>query len=269
MANKYEPLELHLRSIPLATQAVSLSFREIERILGESLPESATAHRAWWGNQRDSKVRPQAHAWLSAGFLVDSVNQGRFNGSVRFKRQVRIRAAVPSPVPDSVRAVQSHGSEVRAAKPESQGYQREHVPAVYLVSCVSSKQASPAPAKDLYVSDWFRKARAYVESTGMPWFILSAEYGLLDPNQHTAPYEKTLNTMSVREREGWAQRVVEQMSARLPQGKRVVVLAGARYREYLLDYLRGRFSQVEVPLEGLRIGEQLHWFSERLRNGSP
>lgn len=142
------------------------------------------------------------------------------------------------------------------------------VDSVYLVSCVSSKRPEPAPAKDLYVSDWFRKARAYVESSGMPWFILSAEHGLLGPDQLTAPYEKTLNTMSTRERKGWAQKVIEQMRARLPSRPRVVVLAGARYREHLIDHLRERFSQVELPLEGLRIGEQLHWFSERLRNGA-
>lgn len=71
--NKYEPLELHLRLIPSTVQKASLSFREIERILGAPLPESATTHRAWWANQRGSKLRPQAHAWLSAGFLVDAV----------------------------------------------------------------------------------------------------------------------------------------------------------------------------------------------------
>ena len=84
---KYEPLELHLRAISSNLREVTLSFSEIERILGAALPESATTHRPWWANQRDSKSRPQAHAWLSAGFLVDAVNQGRGNGSVLFRRK--------------------------------------------------------------------------------------------------------------------------------------------------------------------------------------
>ncbi len=87
MPGKYESLELHLRSIPPKVGEVTLSFSEIERILGAPLPESATTHRPWWENQRESKSRPQAHAWLSAGFLVETVNQGRANGSVRFKRK--------------------------------------------------------------------------------------------------------------------------------------------------------------------------------------
>lgn len=87
MPAKYEPLELHLRAVPVTVREVILSFSEIERILGAPLPESAVTHRPWWGNQRDSKSRPQAHAWLSAGFLVDTVNPTRANGSVRFRRK--------------------------------------------------------------------------------------------------------------------------------------------------------------------------------------
>ena len=255
-------------------EEVSLSFREIERILGAPLPKSATAHGAWWGNQRNSKVRPQAHAWLSAGFLVDSVNHGRANGSVRFKRQVAFRGAVPLGAPDSASARQPSIPRLSLTRNRTgseagrRGYQSEPVSTVYLVSCVSSKRTSPVPAKDLYISDWFQKARAYVESSGMPWFILSAQYGLLAPNECTVPYEKTLNTMSAREREGWADVVIEQMRARLPDAERVVVLAGERYRQHLLSYLGERFFTVETPLRGLRIGEQLHWFSERIKNGT-
>jgi hypothetical protein len=83
---KYEPLEIYLRAVPAGTKQVTLSFAEIERILGAPLPASAKSHRAWWGNQKDSKTRPQAHSWLSAGFVVDTVNQGNSNASIRFKR---------------------------------------------------------------------------------------------------------------------------------------------------------------------------------------
>ena len=86
MPSKYEPLELYLRAIPSTTKEVTLSFAEVERIVGTPLPASAKSHRPWWGNQKDSKTRPQAHAWLSAGFEVDTVNQGGGNASVRFRR---------------------------------------------------------------------------------------------------------------------------------------------------------------------------------------
>jgi hypothetical protein len=66
--------------------------------------------------------------------------------------------------------------------------------------------------------------------------------------------------MSIGERRAWADRVQRQMDQRLPHVDRIVVLAGQRYREFLIDYLRRRASTVEIPLEGLRIGEQLSWF---------
>lgn len=134
--------------------------------------------------------------------------------------------------------------------------------AVYLISCASTKHATPAPARDLYVSELFRRARAYVETIGCLWFILSAKYGLVDPNEVIAPYEQTLNTMGVAERRKWAEKIQAQMDRRLPGAERIVVIAGKRYREFLMPYLHRRATKVEVPLEGLRIGEQLNWLGQ-------
>ena len=130
---------------------------------------------------------------------------------------------------------------------------------VFLVSCVAGKRSKAAAAADLYTSAWFVKARAFVEATGDPWFILSAEHGLLGPEKVIEPYERTLNTMSAADRRSWAQKVREQMEENLPDVGEVVVLAGNRYRENLMPYLRRRFPKVTVPMEGLTIGRQLNW----------
>jgi hypothetical protein len=132
---------------------------------------------------------------------------------------------------------------------------------ICLLSCVSSKADHPLPARDLYTSALFVKARAYIESMNCPWFILSAEHGLVHPSTVVAPYEKTLNTMGVRERRGWADGVIRQMQTEMPYARRIVVLAGQRYRDYLMPYLATRAARVDVPLEGKRIGEQVQWLS--------
>lgn len=82
---------------------------------------------------------------------------------------------------------------------------------IYLVSCVSRKTPYPAPAQDLYTSTWFQKARAYVLRSDSPWFILSAEHGLVHPDDVLIPYEMTLNNMSAAERRAWAEMVQNQM----------------------------------------------------------
>ncbi len=134
---------------------------------------------------------------------------------------------------------------------------------LYLVSCVGKKGNCPVPAKDLYRSTWFKLARAWVEREAAPWFILSAKHGLLDPDAVIAPYDETLNNMSVAARRDWAERVKSQLAKSLPNVEEVVILAGRRYRENIEKHLRACFTSVVVPMEGLRIGEQLRW----LKNG--
>jgi hypothetical protein len=130
---------------------------------------------------------------------------------------------------------------------------------LYLVSCVSQKQSTDALASDLYISPWFLAAREYVKAADGPWFILSAMHGLVSPSKRIATYNQTLVNMKIAQRRAWASGVVTQMDHYLPDARVVVVFAGVRYREFLMEYLERRFS-VEVPLRGLRIGEQLQWF---------
>lgn len=136
----------------------------------------------------------------------------------------------------------------------------------YLVSCVSSKCARAAPAKDLYDSHWFKKARRYAEASGCPWFVLSAKYGLVAPNKVIAPYNTALNVMSARRRRQWASDVMVQLDQCMPRLKKVVFLAGKRYREFLIASLKARKVLVAIPMEGLGIGEQLRWLSHRNEN---
>jgi hypothetical protein len=134
----------------------------------------------------------------------------------------------------------------------------------YLVSCVSQKCPRAAPAKDFYISPWFRKVRGYVEGSGSPWFILSAKYGLVSPDQILSPYDETLNRMPVALRRDWAARVERQLDQELPSVRRIVFLAGLRYREFLEGALQRRFVSVEIPMEGLKIGKQLQWLGHHV-----
>ena len=135
---------------------------------------------------------------------------------------------------------------------------------VYLVSCVSKKLPHPAPARDLYTSPLFCKARSYVERTGCPWFVLSAKYGLVDPDEVIAPYDLTLNTMRVADRREWASGVLAQLAPHLKNVGAVTFLAGQRYLQFLEAPLRSRGLDVSVPMEGLKIGEQLGWLNREL-----
>ncbi len=136
---------------------------------------------------------------------------------------------------------------------------------VYLVSCVKSKLAVQAPARDLYVSAWFRKARAIADREGDRWYVLSAEHGLVAAEKMLAPYDKTLTGMSPAERRKWASGVVEAISRIADPSDELVFLAVAAYRRDVVPALRELgFHSIEEPLEGLRQGEQLQWLTREL-----
>lgn len=89
--SKYDPLRDMLLQIPPNMSEKTLTFSEIERILGFRLPSSAYNHRPWWANPSSAKDHPYAQAWLAAGWKVETVNQSqkwvrflRVTGSKRF-----------------------------------------------------------------------------------------------------------------------------------------------------------------------------------------
>lgn len=69
--SKYYPLFEHLQHCNQAV--VTLTFLEIEALMGCLLPTSARAKKNWWSN-RDSASALQAGAWVSAGYQVNAVD---------------------------------------------------------------------------------------------------------------------------------------------------------------------------------------------------
>jgi len=69
--SKYDRLEQYLKNSEKKIE--TLSYDEIERIIGFKLPSSAYVHRPWWANGGHS----QANSWLNAGWKVSSVDLGK------------------------------------------------------------------------------------------------------------------------------------------------------------------------------------------------
>jgi hypothetical protein len=135
---------------------------------------------------------------------------------------------------------------------------------IAFVSCVKTKSTTPELAERLYISPWFRMAREWARRNAERWFILSAEHGLLSPDTLVAPYETTLNRMAIEDRKRWSSHVAWQMDELNVKGDLAVVLAGERYREFLMNQLVIRFENVKVPMKGLMMGQQLGWMKNVL-----
>lgn len=136
-----------------------------------------------------------------------------------------------------------------------------------LVSCVKTKREEPATPRNLYTSDYFKKMRSYAEQYHDDWWILSAKHGLLDPDgEPIAPYNETLTGATKAEKREWSEQVVEQLGEQelLSDDVTLVLHAGKDYYEELLPLLEDSDVSVEIPTEGLAIGQKKSWYKERL-----
>jgi hypothetical protein len=83
---KYQPLSQFL--LKQSSNEVPMTFEQIERVIGEKLPRSATRHRAWWSNNPSNSVI--TFAWLDVGFRSEQVDMdGR---KLVFRRVERARS---------------------------------------------------------------------------------------------------------------------------------------------------------------------------------
>jgi hypothetical protein len=221
-----------------------LSFDEIERIVDSPLPASARKYQPFWSN---STTNSTARAWTSSGYQTSFA--GARPGTIIFRR-IRQALAEPRPV------VPLHG-EPRMEDTSAVA------PTVVLVGCVAAKLDRPAPARDLYTSPLFRFRRAHAERSGLPWLILSAEHGLVEPERVVAPYDTALASLPAARRAGWGESVAAELERRFGDlgGLAFEVHAGADYVEAIRPPLRRRGASVIVPLRGMAIGEQLQWYS--------
>ncbi len=82
-SSKYSPLWEQLRRRGQFTSLVTVTFSQIEAIIRNDLPSRALEDEKWWKN---SETTAQGHAWISAGWNVQSVDlKGR---RVTFKKAI-------------------------------------------------------------------------------------------------------------------------------------------------------------------------------------
>ncbi|HVL37824.1 MAG TPA: hypothetical protein VM328_00405 [Fimbriimonadaceae bacterium] len=231
---RLESLTSHLRAS--GEPWVVLTLHQIERILGAPLPASARRYPAFWSN---SSKNAYSTAWRDAGYIVSRA--GLPTDQIGFQR---VRTAAPAPTS----TIATLSADV-------------------LVGCVSTKRGEASAAEDLYISPLFERRRAYAQATRKPWFILSALHGIVEPRSVIDPYDVSFKEASTAERREWALQVIAQLQNRLGQLRGTVfeLHAGEEYAHPLVELLGSAGAGVGCPLQGLRIGEQLHWYDEQAR----
>jgi hypothetical protein len=175
-----------------------------------------------------------------------------------------------------------HGLYVRAAQPQEPAAQTRaganpertttpdrHAPDLVLIGCVRTKRANACAAAELFTSPLFEGRRRYAVGRGLPWYILSAKFGLLAPDDVIGPYDVYLADQSPAYRKAWGEFVAVQLERKHPDlhGRTVGVHAGAAYVDPLRAPLAARDAALAIPLAHLRQGEQLAWYNTRHHSG--
>jgi len=247
MAAEWSNLTARLRT---SGDRLTLTWRELDDLVG-GMPRSAIDHPAWWSGDR-----PHTRAWRRAGFEVADRRPGV---KVTFRRMAqpvveREAGVAPKPVP---------ASTVETSLGDASHVRRDSAaPDILLVTCVKAKAPTARAARDLYVSPLFVRERAYADELGVPWFILSAEHGLVAPDEWLAPYERYLPDTPASYQEAWGRWVVERLALLTGElgGRIIEVHASGDYVRTIEGPLRARGAVVLDPLRGLRPGERLAWY---------
>lgn len=133
---------------------------------------------------------------------------------------------------------------------------------IVFIGCVKTKEDHRCEAQDLYISPLFEKSFAYatqLTSGGGKIFILSAKYHLVPIDKVISPYDLTLNDFSADEKREWTDKVIDMCNAEgIKQDDEIIFLCGENYIHYLKEY----FTNWKNPLEGLGLGESMHWLDE-------
>lgn len=143
-----------------------------------------------------------------------------------------------------------------------------------LVGCGDAKHDGPLPARDKYRSTYFGLKRAFADQLCERWWILSAKYGLLNPDRVIDDYDVAITDDDIDETE-WAASVLEDL-ATVEWGTDqwdLYALAGSDYLEAATPNtttLRVQLSEVtpenvtvRFPFDNLAgIGYQNGWLAE-------
>lgn len=138
-------------------------------------------------------------------------------------------------------------------------------PEVLIVGCGRAKiwshrRSTPRSiaARDAYTGALFRVSRRYAESV-IPgrWYVLSAHYGLLRPDQEIVDYDERLGPrVSIKQRVLLA----SQISTIAAPDTVIYSIAGARYSAWLTDVLGP--GRLITPLSGVAMFERMKILAE-------
>jgi len=117
-----------------------------------------------------------------------------------------------------------------------------------IIACVKDKMKFPARAEDMYVGGDFKfwKEDALNQQNVDRYFILSAKYGLLLPEQMIEPYDLNLKDQTGEYIEKWSENLTNKLSELTNTGSdHYVIYTNNLYAKPIVELVKS----YEIPFE--------------------
>lgn len=199
--------------------SVTYSWDELDELVG-GLPRTASRDRSWWSGDR-THVR----AWRTAGFAATQLVLGE---KVTFRRRIVRASDAPPPARLSTPPpATTHGG-----------------PTMLLLAPSGRREATTAKVHRAFLAACDDDALGVV--TRLPWYVLTTERGLVEPDEPMPVPALRLADASASYRAAWAAWVVERLHLLqgTVDGHVVCVSASSEYVDALRAPLEARGAHV-------------------------
>jgi len=129
-----------------------------------------------------------------------------------------------------------------------------------LIGCSGQKKTTPSTAAELYTSPRFQGARAIAERLDAEYLIVSAQHGLLKPDQIISPYDLDLRGIDPSARRVWGKNIARQL--REVPGQ-LCMLCTAEYSDPIVEAYGGE-ARVVTPLLDIEARFHDQWYQQAL-----
>jgi len=129
--------------------------------------------------------------------------------------------------------------------------------------------AGPTPASEAYVGTPFKINKEYAQRFGDRWLILSAKYGLVDPdfiiteNYNVTFKDPLTKPISVNQ----IKKQIEEK--RLNKFDEIIFLGGKDYAKVVSQAFANLSKRVKTPITGLRLGVAAGKVKKAIKNNNP
>lgn len=117
---------------------------------------------------------------------------------------------------------------------------------ILLVSCGKRKSSVSCQAKEMYNSFRFQQIKTIAENLKVRWYIMSAKYGLLDPESIIEPYDMCLSNCSDKYQQQWAKGIVGKFIG-INKSTTFAVIANDEYSRNVVPMLVAEGFSVIAP----------------------